>query len=120
LIISTDSLIIQARQDEVDYKEQFWGPHYPKLLEIKKKYDPNMVFWITPGVNADAMHVGKSGRVCTAGPNHAAVSQSRVAPVPDTNNEPDMSDFDAFFGKLELTGAKFPPPGKFMGIQNVG
>jgi hypothetical protein len=103
----------------VDYKEQFWGSNYPKLSQIKKKYDPNQIFWITPGVNADEMHVGKSGRVCVTGKNHPEVSRSRIAPTADTDNEADMSDFDAFFGKLELTGAKFPAPGTYEGLQKA-
>jgi FAD/FMN-containing dehydrogenase len=26
-----------------DWKEAWWGPNYPRLLEIKKKYDPDML-----------------------------------------------------------------------------
>ncbi|XP_014667985.1 PREDICTED: uncharacterized FAD-linked oxidoreductase YvdP-like [Priapulus caudatus] len=30
--------------DIPDYAEEFWGPKYDRLLEIKKKYDPNNAF----------------------------------------------------------------------------
>jgi len=32
---------------------QYWGTNYPRLLEIKKKYDPNNVFSNPQSVGAD-------------------------------------------------------------------
>ncbi|KAI1103469.1 FAD-binding domain-containing protein [Jackrogersella minutella] len=34
-----------------DWQDHFWGPQYPKLLQIRKKWDPNGVFYAisTPG-----------------------------------------------------------------------
>jgi hypothetical protein len=65
----------------VDWKKTFWGTSYPKLSEIKKKYDPNLVFWVTPGINADHREV-RQGRVCKV---DNPVEKSK-APVSDNGN----------------------------------
>ncbi|KAI0094879.1 hypothetical protein BDY19DRAFT_988669 [Irpex rosettiformis] len=36
-----------------DPKQTFFGPHYEKLLAIKKKYDPHDLFVVTQGVGSD-------------------------------------------------------------------
>jgi FAD/FMN-containing dehydrogenase len=36
-----------------DWKQAFWGSHYPRLLEIKRKYDPDHVFTVHHGVGSD-------------------------------------------------------------------
>src|ERR1700750_2264467 len=53
----------QAYPLEENWKQTFWGSKYEKLSQIKSKYDPDMVFWVTPGINADLMEA-RSGRVC--------------------------------------------------------
>jgi len=30
---------------EKDWQKSFWGEHYPRLLQIKQKYDPDNLFW---------------------------------------------------------------------------
>ncbi|KLO08170.1 FAD-binding domain-containing protein [Schizopora paradoxa] len=35
------SYINECDVHETDFEESFWGPNYPRLLEIKQKYDPN-------------------------------------------------------------------------------
>src|ERR1700761_5887063 len=74
---------IQAYFGEEGWKETFWGSNYPKLSEIKSRYDPDMVFWSTPGINADLMEV-RDGRLCKV----ATPSVSRVAPKSDNQNSP--------------------------------
>jgi Berberine and berberine like len=53
----------EASPYEEEWKETFWGSNYPRLAAIKDKYDPNGVFWASPGVGADKWVV-KSGRLC--------------------------------------------------------
>jgi hypothetical protein len=53
----------QAFPQEVNWKKTFWGTNYPKLSQLKSKYDPNMLFWVTPGINADLMEA-REERVC--------------------------------------------------------
>lgn len=38
---------------EKDWRQQFWGSNYPRLLRIKKRYDPNNVFTVHKGVGAE-------------------------------------------------------------------
>jgi Berberine and berberine like len=47
-----------------DWKNSLWGSNYEKLSKIKSKYDPNTLFWASPGVNADSMAVRQGGRLC--------------------------------------------------------
>eukprot|EP00483_Globobulimina_turgida_P012827 UN12851 len=36
-----------------DWKQQNWGNHYDKLLDVKNKWDPNQVFWCNHCVGSD-------------------------------------------------------------------
>lgn len=36
-----------------NWQEAFWGPNYPKLLEIKRKYDPKNLFRVHHGVGSE-------------------------------------------------------------------
>jgi FAD binding domain/Berberine and berberine like len=38
---------------EPDWQTSFWGPHYPRLLEIKRKYDPENMFRVHHGVGSE-------------------------------------------------------------------
>lgn len=40
----------QANRDEPNWQKAFWGDNYAKLLEIKKRVDPDDVFWCQPCV----------------------------------------------------------------------
>jgi hypothetical protein len=54
----------EAYDQEADWKTVFWGPesNYKRLLEVKKKYDPNNTLWCMPCVGGDAF-VEKEGRL---------------------------------------------------------
>ncbi|HTZ29556.1 MAG TPA: FAD-binding protein [Streptosporangiaceae bacterium] len=39
---------------EPDWQRSFWGPNYPRLLEIKRHYDPQNVFRVHHGVGSEA------------------------------------------------------------------
>ena len=43
----------EADYFEKDWQRQFWGVHYPKLLEIKRKYDPIGLFHCHHGVGSE-------------------------------------------------------------------
>ena len=75
----------QAWIKNPDWKKTFWGPNYPKLSEIKEKWDPEMVFYVTPGINADHM-IARDGRLCKVqGP--AAKLERDMAPLGDNRND---------------------------------
>jgi FAD/FMN-containing dehydrogenase len=39
---------------EPDWQDSFWGSNYPRLLEIKRRYDPQNVFQVHHGVGSEA------------------------------------------------------------------
>ncbi|KAK6167986.1 hypothetical protein SNE40_021900 [Patella caerulea] len=43
----------EPTQDINDWKEQFWGPNYARLLKIKKKWDPKNMFTCQHCVGSD-------------------------------------------------------------------
>jgi Berberine and berberine like len=54
--------------DEPDYQHAFWGDHYERLLEIKRKYDPRNVFWCKVCVGAEGWEVNETtGELCKVG-----------------------------------------------------
>ena len=38
---------------EKSFQKSFWGPNYPRLLEVKKKYDPDGLFFVHNGVGSE-------------------------------------------------------------------
>jgi hypothetical protein len=68
------SYLNEAAVDEPNWKEDFYGTQYPKLLSIKKKYDPTGLFYVTTGVGSDEWVVQdgdqgvttQNGRLCRA------------------------------------------------------
>ena len=38
---------------EKSFQTSFWGPNYPRLAEIKKKYDPEGLFFVHDGVGSE-------------------------------------------------------------------
>lgn len=53
----------EAFAHQPDWKNAMWGKNYPKLSELKTKYDPQGLLWVTPGINADE-YEAREGRVC--------------------------------------------------------
>jgi FAD/FMN-containing dehydrogenase len=37
-----------------DWQSAFWGPHYPRLARIKRRYDPDDLFFVHHGVGSEA------------------------------------------------------------------
>ena len=55
----------EATFDNPDWKEDYFGENYDRLLKIKKKYDPNFALWQHTSVGADAYwEVADDGRLC--------------------------------------------------------
>lgn len=105
----------QASVHEENWTESFWGSNYPRLSEIKRRYDPNMTFWVSPGINADHMQA-VDGRACLVDPIPS--TPSRFPPVTERRHLADMDvDGKFLFGDLELIGTQFPQPGAEIGLQ---
>jgi hypothetical protein len=47
------SLFTESDYFEKDWKRMCWGDHYDRLLEVKKKYDPDNFFKVHHGVGSD-------------------------------------------------------------------
>ena len=45
--------LAQASLHEVDFKQAFWGSHYPRLKNIKNKVDPTGMFVVPSGVGSE-------------------------------------------------------------------
>ncbi|GJN69911.1 hypothetical protein PLICBS_003963 [Purpureocillium lilacinum] len=56
----------EADFQQPDFQETFFGANYDRLLRIKKKYDPNGLFYATAGVGSEEWTVKKDGRLCRA------------------------------------------------------
>jgi hypothetical protein len=59
--------------NEADFRQERWqdvffGANFKKLEDIKRKYDPENLFYILKGVGSDKWSVAKDGRMCRAGP----------------------------------------------------
>ncbi|KAL2259518.1 hypothetical protein VTK26DRAFT_6786 [Humicola hyalothermophila] len=58
-----------AYMNEADFQQPlfqmtFFGCNYPKLLRIKKKYDPEGLFYAIKAVGSERWHVANDGRMC--------------------------------------------------------
>jgi hypothetical protein len=74
--------INEASWNATNWQDVFWGSNYPKLSQIKTKYDPDMLFYVTPGINADLMAPNDKGALCRA----SSSSKSVFPPVGDNKN----------------------------------
>ncbi|KAB2103633.1 FAD-linked oxidoreductase [Alternaria gaisen] len=60
------SYLNEADFQQPNWQSTFFGDNYNKLKTIKKKYDPQDVFYILKGVGSEAWNVSKDGRMCRA------------------------------------------------------
>ncbi|KAF9879663.1 FAD binding domain-containing protein [Colletotrichum karsti] len=56
--------INEADFQQKDWQETFFGVNYPKLLEVKQKYDPKGLLYNVAAVGSDAWTVDDHGRMC--------------------------------------------------------
>ncbi|KAI1122305.1 FAD binding domain protein [Nemania abortiva] len=56
----------EANRLQPDWKEAFYGANYDKLRAVKKKYDPNDLFFANTAVGSDAWVPDSDGRLCRA------------------------------------------------------
>ncbi|KAF2667400.1 FAD-binding domain-containing protein [Microthyrium microscopicum] len=76
------------------WRTVFWGSNYDRLSSIKKKYDPEHLFWVTPGINAEDWNVS-GDRVCRSAATvtkvDAKAAALEVAPKGDNINVVDAT-----------------------------
>ena len=47
------SYVAESSYFEADWSRCYWGPNYPRLLDIKRKYDPEELFFVHHGVGSE-------------------------------------------------------------------
>lgn len=58
------SYMSEADQDDPDWKVDWYGANYKKLLSVKKKWDCEMFFYAPKAVGSDYWTVANDGRMC--------------------------------------------------------
>lgn len=53
----------EADPFEPNFQKEFFGVNYDRLLEIKKKYDPDQIFYAITAVGSDKWVERKDGRL---------------------------------------------------------
>ncbi|KAJ5375636.1 FAD-binding type 2 [Penicillium concentricum] len=56
----------EANFRQPNWKQTFFGNNYPRLLAVKRKWDPSSFFYALKAVGSDAWSVSGSGRMCRA------------------------------------------------------
>lgn len=54
----------EADVNEPDFQQSFYGDNYERLLSIKRKYDPNDVFYAKTAVGSEFWQVREDGKLC--------------------------------------------------------
>lgn len=49
----TGAYVNECDYFQSDWQRAFWGPHYPRLLEVKNRYDPDGLFFVHHGVGSE-------------------------------------------------------------------
>lgn len=58
------SYMNEADFREPEWKKEFFGDNYEKLLGVKKKWDPESLLYALKGIGSDAWDVTNDGRMC--------------------------------------------------------
>ena len=54
----------EANFQDPDWRQAFYGSNYERLLQIKKKYDPEALFYAATAVGSDSWEQDSDGRLC--------------------------------------------------------
>ena len=54
----------EANFEQPNFEQTFYGSNYPKLLEVKRKWDPDNLFYARTAVGSESFVVEDDGRLC--------------------------------------------------------
>ena len=60
----TGSYLNEGDTEEPDFGEAYWGDNYARLEELKRRYDPEGVFWCESCVGRGRWREMGDGRIC--------------------------------------------------------
>ncbi|KAG8526053.1 uncharacterized protein KY384_000815 [Bacidia gigantensis] len=75
---NTGAYMSEGDPTEANWQQVFWGDNYPTLLNLKKKYDPNALFYCVPCVGSE-LYVEQDGVVCTKDGSRFAAGNGTVS-----------------------------------------
>ncbi len=53
LVLDAGYYVSESNFFEPRWQQSFWGSNYPRLLAVKKQYDPNGLFFVHHGVDSE-------------------------------------------------------------------
>ena len=53
LVPNHGSYVSESNYFEPDWRSAFWGANYPRLKQVKDKYDPDGLFFVHHGVGSE-------------------------------------------------------------------
>ncbi|CAG8975231.1 hypothetical protein HYALB_00011931 [Hymenoscyphus albidus] len=113
--IDTNEFVSWGSVTEPNWQTSFWGSNYARLSKIKAQLDPNMTFWVTPGVDAERAEF-VNGRVCLFG---NTTTNLMIPPTTDGAMAADLeAKRDSAFGGQEREWTKYPANGTWLGLQD--
>jgi hypothetical protein len=65
-LLVVSNIYFQGSEADVDWKKDFFGANYDRLLSIKDKYDPNHIFYARKAVGSDYWAEQDDKRLCLA------------------------------------------------------
>jgi hypothetical protein len=67
LTVKDAAYLNEADFNRPNWQQAFYGTNYPRLVSIKKKYDPNGIFWGPTAVGNEVWGPAADGRLCKTG-----------------------------------------------------
>ncbi len=79
--VGSGTYLNEANFQEPNWKQEFYGANYERLVEVKRNYDPEGLFYAVTAVGSDSWDMDGDGRLCHVGGDVENVS---VDPVCDS------------------------------------